>query len=228
MEQGVLDKKTNVFKIVAGVFAIAAAIWWGRFIISQMDFISFVIVWDAIDYISVFDVVDYLSILNWFLIRPIILIITMVLFALYIFVVYEKKHSPLLGLSATAYIVWAAFTLIMSVITVAMDFILRMEFSSFVISGMINIFFDFVIAVGFVLMSLKFFGKIKLNIKYIPIIIIVSIAIYTYLTASDFNPLSRIFTDIVLGILHVIPFAIFTLFCPIIHKNYENDEAKDT
>ena len=229
MEQDVLSKKAKGFKVTAGVVALAVAILWGYRVLSEMEHIRFVVVRDAIDHIGIFDLVDYLSVLNWLLIKPVVIVVAMILFALYVFVFYCKKQNLFLGLSVGILVTWGTLVLIMNVIVIMMDYILRMQFSLFSIIYIIETFSRFAITVSFIIILIKTFGKIKFDIKIIPIIAIVFSTVSMIAISLIENYFSvLIISFLLLDISHLVPFLVFMLFCPIIHKNYENNEAKDT
>jgi len=215
--QSLLDKKTKACSIATGIAAIATMLLWAYHVIQDLSYISFIIVWDAVGHVSVFDLVDYISILNWVLIRPLVVIIAMVLCVLYAFVYYGKKQNPLFGLSAIIIAAWYLFTLMMSVV-------FRMRFTSFTTSYILDVLANTLIAINFVIISLKHFNKIKFNIKILPVItILVSISTTILLSIIDNYFSAAIFLDMVYDASLLIPFMIFILFCPFDNKLYQQD-----
>ena len=143
MDQNILDKKTEIYKTATGVIAIITMLFWAYHIIQDLEYISFIIVRDAVSHVSIFDLVDYVSILNWVLIRPIIMIGAMVLCVIYVFVYYGKKKSYLLGLSAALIALWYVFTLSMSVV-------FRIRVSSFTASYIIDTLASTIVLICFI------------------------------------------------------------------------------
>ena len=208
MEKSPLDKKTKATLTATGIVAIATLLIWAYHIIKDLDYISFIIVWDAVGHVSIFDLVDYVSILNWVLIRPLTFITAMILCAVYVFVYYGKKQSTFLGVSAIIIALWYFFTLAMSVV-------FRMRFTSFTASYILDTLANTLIIINFVLISLKCFGKIKFNIKLMPAITtVITICTTILLSIIDNYFSAAIFLDAIYDASFLVPFLIVILFKP--------------
>ena len=217
MESCLVDKKTKASRTATGVAAVFTIIIWAYHVIQDLDYISFIIVWDAVGHVSIFDLVDYISILNWVLIRPLTIMIAMILCAFYAFVYYDRKQSHLFGISAIIIALWYFFTLMMSVV-------FRMRFSSFTTSYILDTLANTLIIINFVVISLKCFNKIKFNIKIMPVItIVITVSTTILLSIIDNYFSAAIFIDVVYDASFIVPFLIFILFCPIDNKIHQQD-----
>ena len=207
--------KKMVFKCITGIAAIFVAVYWGYLLFQDIERIKLMLVWDTMGHVSVFDSVGFISILNWTLVRPIVIIMAMVMFIVYIFAFYEKKHF-LVICSAIILAIWNTLTFFINTLVSSMDFILRMEFTLYSILFVFNAFTYFIIALNFIFIALKYGNKVKFSIKAIPIITIVisaaSIILMTFSHGSFSMGLLRI---IILDVSYIIPFMLFILFCPI-------------
>ena len=200
-----------MFKIFSGVAAILTAALWIYDIIYNLDYISFIIIWDAVGYFSIFDFVDYISILNWVLIKPVLVVISMIMCAFYAFKYYDKKQNKILGFSATILALWYIFTLTMSIV-------FRMRFTSFTESYFIDILTSVVITISFVLMSLRYLERIKFNIKAVPVIaVLTSISMNILLCLIDGYISLASLGYIIMDVSYIIPFMIIISFSPKNH-----------
>jgi len=147
-------------------------------------------------------------------IGSIVMVLSMVLIAVYVFAFYGRKKSPLFAISSLLITAIQIYTCIRLVITILSPGVwsytyIRSYYSFQLIIGVLSV-------VVFVMMTIKFFSmKPSASIKAFPIIA-AALTVISSIVPRFF--LNAIQTNInILGIvsswLHIVPFLLFALFC---------------
>jgi hypothetical protein len=212
-------KRLAGLKIAIGITAILAAIGWViviaqeiRFLTDTIGSFSFSLLW----------LVNYLHIIAT--------IIAMIIIVIYIFVYYGKKWSPLFGVSAIILTVKSVYMLIITAIFTIQLYHQGRYYSenygymdtsaSLLKYEYIQLILVIIIGLMFLLIALKCFGKLKANIKAVPIIALIAILfshIFPHFILDSDSYRTNIFS-VIADLLHIVPFILFILFCPSLHK----------
>jgi len=175
--------------------------------------------------------VEGFLILFGFIIYPMVTMVTMGLCAFYFLSLYGKQKSMLLGISAALLAAARIFSSLGSAL-----FIMRSLRFDFVYTFIL--FTEILYAAIFTIMAVTYFSKKpSVNIKIFPIIAIVVAAITPFIIhiiRGNFNfSIWSLIADWIY-IAPLIPFLLFSLFCPIANMNSINntsllrsDEQKD-
>ena len=140
------------------------------------------------------------------LIGPIAIIVAMILCAAYALVFYDKKQSPVLGISAAVLAGLHIYICINNALSVINGFGTNLT--------VLNMIRNMLISVIFIAISLKYLTNIvKININALPIIAI-AIAVISTIAASVVGNFPLTMRNVLMGSLHFVPYIMLALFCP--------------
>ncbi|MDR0220638.1 MAG: hypothetical protein LBI54_04430 [Lachnospiraceae bacterium] len=165
----------------------------------------------------------------WGIISQFAGIIAMILVALYAFAIYGKRQSRLFAVSAIILMGQGVLSIRSTIDIIRLDSVYNVYFSE--IRNYVSLVSDIIIVLIFLLIALKHFEKLNINIKALPIIAIIAVLLqsfsiffidddfYNEFKVSLFIALfvSSLFTEV----LHIVPFALFIIFCPPNHKRMQ-------
>ena len=148
-----------------------------------------------------------------------IIIAAMIAFAIYVFVFFGKKKSPLLGISAILAAVFIIFASV-RIILIMSGYGLRLPPST-----VRTLIFRIIIGIIIVILAIHYFKRITLIAKLLPIVAF-ALTIFFPTGLSGFNLMVFELSFIrILSSLYLIPFLLFGFFCPLSHKRIVIDAS---
>lgn len=192
-------RKIESFRIATGVVAILAAIY---SVYSGLQYIGY------IGYIGSIDDVAYILAA----LSSILKAAAMLMCAVFVFVFFGKKKTPIWGVA----IIMMSVSVTVDLISVILN--MMYHYRDFDLLFAIFIFPDVLRSVTFLLLALRYFEKIKINIKIFPMVALVTCFLQVLIPFLIFQ---NIYIDVFSQIFNCLPavvFLLFFFFCPATHK----------